>query len=100
MEKKIAIPTHEGKLSKGISINTTFNIFDLEEDNVVKVEQVQIKHATANYISLWLKTKRVTDLYIEEISSELKSKLNQFGIIVKEKDELSNNKFFNKFVFL
>ncbi len=97
--KKIAILTQKGKLSTEISTETTFNIFEMENDNVVGVEQDKITNSTDSHISLWLKTKRITELYIEEINAELKKILIQTGIIVKEKEELTNNQFFNGFVF-
>ena len=99
MKKRIAIPTQKGKLSKGIQQDTTFNIFEIEDEKVVRVEQTVPDIITTNYTSLWLYYKRVTMLYIEEINHDLKNKLKRLGIIVKSRDELTEDKFFNSFVF-
>lgn len=99
MKKKIAIPTQNGKLSNEITESTVFNLFELENNNVVGVEHKKLKSSSANHTFLWLIAQSVTDLYIGEISKELKTKLTSFGIIVKTANELSENSFFNRFVF-
>ncbi len=99
MKKIIAIPTQKGKLSKGISNNTLFNIFEMEDGKVVRFEQEKPDHVNSNYASLWMSWKRITELYIDEIADDLKEMLVRLGIIVKQKDELSDNDFFNRFVF-
>ncbi len=99
MKKKIAIPTQKGKLSKGISEHTMFNIFEMENGKVVRFEQEKPKEVSFNYTSLWLSCKKITELYIDEIADELKEMLVRLGIIVKQKEELATNEFFNRLIF-
>ncbi len=99
MIKKIAVPTQKGKLSKGISESTMMNVFEIVDGKVVRVEQEQLSDISFNYTSWWMFCKKITELYIDEIAEELKEMLTQLGIIVKRKDELSDNDFFNHFVF-
>lgn len=99
MKKKIAVPTQKGKLSKGISDNTMFNLFDVEDGKVVRFEQGKPEEINFKYASWWMSCKKITELYIDEIADELKEMLVRLGIIVKKKDELSDDEFFNRLVF-
>lgn len=100
MKRKIAIPTQKGKLSKCISDDNLFNFFEVEDKRVVRVEQAVAEGNKDSYLtSLWLQSKNITELFVEEISEELKKFLKALGIDVKTKDELEGDDFFNQFVF-
>lgn len=100
MEKVIAILTQKGSLSKGLQENTTVNLFKLNDDNkVMAVENVPLKETTHNYFSLLMSIKKVSLIYVDTISKELKLLLNRLGIKTKCKDEINDDKFINQFIF-
>jgi hypothetical protein len=99
MTETIAILTQKGALSKGIQNNTTVNIFELENDKVKGVETLKLENTEANYFSLLMTLKKVTLIYTDSISNDLKNVLNKIGINIKNKDELTNDRFISQFIF-
>ncbi|WP_029904659.1 hypothetical protein [Prevotella sp. 10(H)] len=99
MEKIIAILTQKGALSKGIQENTTVNLFEIEGNNVKGVESVKLESTENNYFSLLMALKKVTLIYTDSISTDLKNILYKIGIITKCKDEITDDRFINQFVF-
>ncbi len=99
MTKIIAILTQKGALSKGLQENTTVNIFEVDNESVKSVESVKLEDTENSYFSLLMTVKKVSLIYIDSISIELKNILNKIGIKTKCKDEIIDDKFINKFIF-
>lgn len=99
MEKIIAILTQKGALSKGFQENTIVRLFSMKDDKVQKVENVKLEDTSNDSISLWMAAKKVTVLYAETISTELKYMLLVMGITTKCKEELGNDYFIEQFIF-
>ncbi|MDH6309591.1 hypothetical protein M2451_001957 [Dysgonomonas sp. PFB1-18] len=99
MTEIIAILMQKGALSKGIQNNTTVNIFELEDDRVKGVETLKLENTETNYFSLLMALKKVTLIYVDSISNDLKNVLNKIGINIKNKDELTNDRFISQFIF-
>lgn len=99
MEKKIAIITQKGSLSKGLHQNTIINIFKLINDKVIEVENINMDEVSEKNLSLTLALREVSVVYLGSISNELKRILNTIGITTKVKDELDNDKFIQQFIF-
>lgn len=99
MKKKIVIPTQNGKLSDEITDSTLFNLFELENNYVIGAEQKKIENMAVNNIFLWLSLHKVNELYIVDMPNDQKNKLLSLGIVVKTKQELIHDDFFNHFEF-
>lgn len=99
MEKIIAILTQRGALSKGFQDNTIIRLFSLNDDKVQKVENVKLESTDNDSISLWMSAKKVTTLYAETMSADLKRMLQKMGIKTKCKDDLENDYFIKQFIF-
>jgi hypothetical protein len=99
MEKIIAILTQKGALSKGLQENTTINLFKLENEKVTEVENISLENTSENHFSLLMALKKVSMIYIGTISNDLRNILNKIGIATKSKDEHSDDRFINQFIF-
>ena len=99
MKKKVAILTQKNSLSNDLQDNTNINIFDMEEDKVVEYENIKIEEKEYNQFSSLLSKKKINLLYLNTITNEFKNILEKLGIIVKVKDEFSDDKFIDQFIF-
>lgn len=99
MEKIIAILTQKGALSKGFQENTIIRLFSLNNNKVQRVENVKLENTDNDSISLWMAAKKVTVLYAETISIDLKRMLQMMEIKIKCKEELENDYFIKQFIF-
>lgn len=97
--KKVAILTQKGALSKGLQNNTTVNLFTMENDAVVEVENLKLENTSENYFSLLMALKKVSLIYVDTINNDLRRILEKIGIITKCKDEIFDDKFICQFVF-
>lgn len=99
MEKIIAILTQKNSLSKGLQNNTTINYFKIQNEAVVEIETVKLDNTSENYFSLLMAIKKVSLIYIDTISNNLKGMLNKIGIATKCGNEINNDRFINQFIF-
>jgi len=100
MRRKVAVLTQKGSLSKGVQQDTTVNLFDLDDEKVTGVENIRLEETTDNYFSLLMSIKRVSLIYADTISNDLKRLLEMIGISTKcRDDDMDNDKFINQFIF-
>lgn len=99
MKQKVAILTQKGVLSKGLQENTTINIFELENDKIVGVENVLLEETSEVKFSFMMCLKQVSIIYTESITNSLKKVLQTIGISIKCKDELNDDQFIALFEF-
>lgn len=99
MKKIVAVITQKGALSKGLQENTKINLFKLENEQVVEVENLSIEDTSTNHFSLLMALKTVSTIYIGSINNDLKNLLNLIGITTKSLDEEMDDKFINQFIF-
>jgi len=99
MKKRIAVLTQKNSLSRGIQENTTVNVFELEDEKVVGVENITLENPTNNYFSLLMAMKEVCIVYMQSMSNDLRRLLETIGIKAKCADETDNDKFIKQFIF-
>lgn len=99
MKKRVAILTQKGSLSKGLQNNTAVNLFELDNDEVVGFQNMNVGEVNENHFSVMMWMKDVSLVYADFISSDLKNMLNDFGISSKSKDNFSDDKFIQHFIF-
>jgi len=99
MNKVIAILTQKGSLSKDIQMDTVVNIFRMEDEEVAEVEHLKMEAVSNNYFSLLMAAKKVSLVYLDSVNNDLKNMLNTLGITIKCKEEYTDDKFINRFVF-
>lgn len=99
MKKRVAIITQGGRLSHDLNIGTDFHLFDLNEDQVVQVDHAVMKDSNKYNLLLWLLSLKIDELYLEKVDENLRKDLNDIGVTVKEKKDLVQDPFFNRFIF-
>lgn len=100
MKRIIAILTQKGSLSKDLQENTVVTVFNLEDEQVTSVENLQLENTSHNHFSLTMLLKKVSTIYAGSISNELKNMLERLGITIKlRNNDLSNDVFIRKFIF-
>ena len=97
--KTIAIITEKGVPGKDIKENTQINVFKLEDDKVCSYESIKLNNNDHKEISLLLKLKEISLIYMDTINNELKRALSILGIGIKCKDDWEGDKFIEQFVF-
>lgn len=99
MDKIIAILTEKGSLSKEIQKDTMINVFIMEDEKVVGYESIRLENNDRDSLSILLKIKEISLIYIDTINNELRRLLNKLGIKIKCKEEWNDDKFINQFIF-
>lgn len=99
MEKTIAIVTQKGALSRGLQHNTKVNLFSIKNDKVTGVENINLEGTSENRFSLMLALKKVSVVYIDTISNDLRRILDIVCITTKLKDEFDDDRFIRQFIF-
>lgn len=99
MTKIIAILTQKNNLSKDVQNNTTVNLFEMDNEKVKGVETLRLDNTENNYFSLLMAIKKVSIVYADTISTDLRNILAKIGITTKCKEDLENDKFINQFIF-
>lgn len=99
MEKVIAILTHKGALSNDLQNNTTINLFKMNGENIVEVENIKLENTCHNEFSMLMTTKEVSMIYAETMSKDLQDVLEKLDIKTKCKEEMDNDDFINQFIF-
>jgi hypothetical protein len=101
MKEKIAILTNEGALSKDVKNGTLVSLFSMDDNIVTRVEYFKLKdEATEEHFSFIMKLKKVTMIYTDSLSMNLRKLLSNTGIIIKCKEDMAGDKFINQFVFV
>ena len=98
MIKTIAIITDKGTPGKEIKENMQVNVFRLENDKVSGYESIKLSSSDTGSFSKLLKIKKISLIYIDSMSNELKRLLKILGIHVKCKEEWEGDEFIRKFV--
>lgn len=99
MEKIVAILTQRGALSKGLHEDTMVNLFKMNNEKVMGVENVPLEETTNTYFSLMMALREVSLIYVDTISHDLKRLLEKLGIKTKCKNEVANDRFLEQFIF-
>lgn len=73
-------------------------VFDVENDKVVGVENVDVASADLNTLSNWALTEQVEEIFVPEANDRVKPYFNLKGIEMKAYDELGDNKLFQTFI--
>ena len=71
-------------------------IFDIEDDKVVGVENIDLKEHDKKSIENWLKQKAINRIYLSQIDDHTHEKLKLNGIKVRTLDKLENDKLFKR----
>ncbi len=99
MRKKVAILTKQGTLCNDLQVNTEMNIFELEGNRVVEYENVKLQTPEYGSFLDMLKIKKVTLLYMNNITEELKHLLNKAGCLFKLQTDFHEDEFIKQFIF-
>ncbi|MDR2953908.1 MAG: hypothetical protein LBV43_02375 [Prevotella sp.] len=97
--KTIAILTEGGMPGKEINENTQINVFRLEEDKVLGYESIKLGSNDNNKLSMLIKLKEISLIYIDTLNNELRYLLQKLGVSVKCRDQWEDDEFIGKFVF-
>jgi len=99
MRKKVAILTKQGTLCSDLQENTEMNIFALEGNRVVEYENIKLQNPEYGSFMDIVKIKKVTLLYMNNITEELKHLLTKAGCLLKLQNEFHEDEFINQFIF-
>lgn len=66
-------------------------VLHTENKCIKKVEKSIIVKKNINYLSLWLLTNRISEVYVMDIAPPIKELFERIGVVVKKHTEISNN---------
>ena len=75
-------------------------IFNIEEDKVVGVENINLEEHNQKSIENWLKQKSINQIYLSEIDDHTHQKLKLNGIKVRTLDTLENDQLFKRLALI
>ena len=71
-------------------------IFNIEEDKVVGVENINLEEHNKKSIENWLKQKSINRIYLSEIDNQTLQKLKINGVKVSTLDTIENDRLFQR----
>lgn len=93
---KVAIFINKNELTTIHEEKVCVVIFDIEDDKVVGVENIDLKEHDKRSIENWLKQKAINRIYLSQIDDHTHEKLKLNGIKVRTLDKLENDKLFKR----
>jgi predicted Fe-Mo cluster-binding NifX family protein len=93
---KVAIFINKNELTTIHEEKVCVVIFDIEDDKVVGVENIDLKEHDKKSIENWLKQKAINRIYLSQIDDHTHEKLKLNGIKVRTLDKLENDKLFKR----
>lgn len=93
---KVAIFINKNELTTIHEEKVCVVIFDIEDDKVVGVENIDLKEHNKKSIENWLKQKAINRIYLSQIDDHTHEKLKLNGIKVRTLDKLENDKLFKR----
>lgn len=66
-------------------------ILHIEGKSVKEVEKDLIVKKDINFLSLWLITNKISEVYVMDIAPTIKNLFERLGVKVKRHDEMPNN---------
>lgn len=93
---KVAVFINKNELTTIHKEKVCVVIFDIEEDKVVGVENINLEEHNKKSIEEWLKNKSINRIYLSEIDNKTLEKLKINGIKVRTLDTIENDKLFKR----
>ena len=97
---KVAIFINKNELTTIHEEKVCVVIFDIEDDKVVGVENIDLKEHDKKSIENWLKQKAINRIYLSQIDDHTHEKLKLNGIKVRTLDKLENDKLFKRLALI
>ena len=97
---KVAIFINKNELTTIHEEKVCVVIFDIEDDKVVGVENINLEEHNKKSIENWLKQKSINQIYLSEIYNQTHQKLKLNGIKVRTLDTLENDKLFKRLALI
>lgn len=97
---KVAIFINKNELTTIHEEKVCVVIFDIEDDKVVGVENIDLKEHDKKSIENWLKQKAINRIYLSQIDDHTHEKLKLNGIKVRTLDTLENDKLFKRLALI
>ena len=93
---KVAVFINKNELTAIHKEKVCVVVFDIEEDKVVGVENINLEEHNKNSIEEWLKNKSINRIYLSEIDNKTLEKLKIKGIKVRTLDTIENDRLFQR----
>lgn len=93
---KVAIFINKNELTAIYKEKVCVVIFDIEEDKVVGVENINLEEHNKKSIEEWLKNNSINRIYLSEIDNKTLEKLKINGIKVRTLDTIENDRLFKR----
>ena len=93
---KVAIFINKNELTTIHEEKVCVVIFDIEDDKVVGVENIDLEEHNKKSIENWLKQKAINRIYLSQTDDHTHEKLKLNGIKVRTLDKLENDKLFKR----
>ena len=97
---KVAIFINKNELTTIHEEKVCVVIFDIEDDKVVGVENIDLKEHDKKSIENWLKQKAINRIYLSQTDNQTHQKLKLNGIKVRTLDTLENDKLFKRLALI
>ena len=99
MEQHIAIASNNGHLSNPEIQGTKLITFNLENDQIMGVrDEVPNKRDVWSLVN-WFLLNNINKLFASSVSPVLHQSLISLGVVVRQKNEVTNDPFYNRFIF-
>ena len=93
---KVAVFINKNELTTIHEEKVCVVIFDIEDDKVVGVENIDLKEHDNKSIENWLKQKAINRIYLSQIDDHTHEKLKINGVNVRTLDTIENDKLFQR----
>ena len=95
---RVALFLKDEKIEGGNPEVIPIIILHLSNNMVVEVEKDIIVKKDASYISLWLLTKHIKEMYVMDIDPTLKQLFEKLGVVVRKHQDIKKNPLLRDFI--
>lgn len=73
-------------------------VLRIQGQMIMEVEKEMFVNKDVNFISLWLLTKKITEIYVQDIDSTIKMVFEKLGVVVYRHEDIYKNPLLKEFI--
>ncbi|WP_029902174.1 hypothetical protein [Prevotella sp. 10(H)] len=95
---KIALLLKDDKIDDAYSDTIPIIVLHVDNKSVMEVEKDIIVKKDVNYLALWLLTKRINEVYVNDIDPMVRKLFEKLGVTVRRYEDIEKNPILKQFI--
>jgi len=95
---KVALFLNDEKIAEKDTDVILIIILHLTNNAIIEIEKEIIIKKDINYLSLWLLTKHIQEVFVMDIDPMVKKLFERLGVVVRKHEEIEKNSLLRQFL--